>query len=426
MADATQRQWIHKLYDASKINISKITHAGRGSGTKEAEKLDIDVDQIQRAGHWAGDSMHKGYLTGLPRAFMRGMAGFQSEHAGTYFISRGQVQPSNELRQMIFPKLDYWIQQKTDDIATRQFLRLLAYLRIVFLQDSVLHRAQYPEHSLWHLDVFQHPLYTSFATDVIASLKDKDRDMDSQIRTAIPILGQQVLNLNASLASMLTEGFKNQHQQAAKMEGKLDDFLEGKIAFTMTPVKRQKLLQFNTVVEDSETIQEDPIPIDPRLLPFSSSTAAAASTAVTSLCFVSPSKKASSARSKAAAARATTPPPVYQLSRTVHTVSDLHKEWTQGIGTGPSVDSMNEQYGDAWRKGWKGSEREFYSVRKTIITHVREQAKGEDEQGIAWSIEAERASKGWTLNMLSKSIRKGYKVLGIGVRIASIQCYAMS
>ena len=107
MADSTQRQWIHKLYEACGIKISKVTHSGRGSGAKEAEKLDIDVEQIQRQGKWANDSMHKGYLTGLPREFMRGMAGFQAEHAGTYFISRGQVQPPNELLQMIFPKLDY-------------------------------------------------------------------------------------------------------------------------------------------------------------------------------------------------------------------------------------------------------------------------------------------------------------------------------
>ena len=239
----------------------------------------------------------------------------------------------------------------------------------------------------------------------MASLNDKDRDLDSQIRTAIPILGQQVLNLNTSITGMLTEGFKNQLQQAAKMEGKLDDFLEGKIAFTMTPVKRQKLLHWTTAEENSETV--NPIPIDPRLLAASTSTT---STTQASLSFVSPSKKASSARSKSAAARATTtPPPVYQLSRNVHTITDLLKEWTQGIGTGPLVDSMNEKYGDAWRKGWKGSEREFYSVRKTIIIHIREEAGDGSVEAIAWAMEAERASKKMTLNKLSKRLRKGYE-----------------
>ncbi|CCE27917.1 uncharacterized protein CPUR_01391 [Claviceps purpurea 20.1] len=105
---STQQQWIHKIYRHLGIHITKVTHAGRGSGPKEAEKLGIDHDQIQRQG-WAGDAMHKGYWTSLPRAFMRGMAGFQSEHAGTYFIARAEVEPPQELLDMAFPKLNYWL-----------------------------------------------------------------------------------------------------------------------------------------------------------------------------------------------------------------------------------------------------------------------------------------------------------------------------
>ena len=426
MTNATQRQWIHKLYDVFKINISKITHADRDSKTKKIEKLDIDVNQIQRADHWADDSMHKNYLTNLSRAFMRDMIEFQSEYADIYFISRDQVQSSNEFLQMIFSKLNYWIQQKIDDIVTRQFLRLLVYLRIVFLQNSVFHRTQYFEHFLWHLNVFQHSLYIFFAIDVIVNLKNKNQDMNSQIRTIISILDQQMLNLNVSFTSMLIEDFKNQHQQTIKMKSKLNDFLKSKIVFTMTSIKRQKLFQFNTIVKNSKTIQKNFIFIDSRLLFFFSFTIVAVFTVVISLCFVSSSKKIFFARFKIAVARAIISSSVYQLSRIVHIVSDLHKKWTQNIGIDSSVNSMNEQYGDAWRKSWKSSEREFYFVRKIIITHVREQVKDEDEQSIAWSIEAKRASKDWTLNMLSKSIRKGYKVLKIGVRIASIQCYVMS
>ena len=50
---------------------------------------------------------------------------------------------------------------------------------------------------------------------------------------------------------------------------------------------------------------------------------------------------------------------------------------------------MNEKYGDAWRKGWKGSEREFYSVRKPIITRIREEAGDDSVEAIAWAMEAE-------------------------------------
>ncbi|KAG6243180.1 hypothetical protein E4U23_006631 [Claviceps purpurea] len=50
------------------------------------------------------------------------MAGFQSEHAGTYFIARVEVEPPKELLDMVFPKLNYWLRQPTEDIATKSFL----------------------------------------------------------------------------------------------------------------------------------------------------------------------------------------------------------------------------------------------------------------------------------------------------------------
>ncbi|KAG6118819.1 hypothetical protein E4U14_006280 [Claviceps sp. LM454 group G7] len=126
---------------------------------------------------------------------------------------------------MVFPKLNYWLSQPTKDIATESFLKLLAYLRLVFLQDSVLLRTRYREHSLWNLPVVSHPSYQPFAEDVLKSLDVGNRDLDSQIRTAMPILGQQVLNLQSSLTAMMSTGFEKQQQYTQQVERKLDDFL---------------------------------------------------------------------------------------------------------------------------------------------------------------------------------------------------------
>ena len=181
-----------------------------------------------------------------------------------------------------------------------------------------------------------------------------------------------------------------------RMEGRLDDFLEGKIAFTMTFVKRQKLLQFGAT---SDETTEKSISTDPRFLLSSSNSA--------SLCFESSSKK-TSARSQPNKVGASTSvfSSVYQLSRNVNIVVDLFKEWTQGLGTGPSVQAMNEHYGDIWRKGWTGAEREFYSVRNRIITYIYKQAEGDSAEAMAWKMEAKGASKKESINKLGKRIRK--------------------
>lgn len=57
----------------------------------------MDEEQIWRAGNWNTDSMHKGFLTNLPRKFMRGAAGFDPNHPGIYHIARSVVQPPEEL-----------------------------------------------------------------------------------------------------------------------------------------------------------------------------------------------------------------------------------------------------------------------------------------------------------------------------------------
>ncbi|KAG6081654.1 hypothetical protein E4U16_007148, partial [Claviceps sp. LM84 group G4] len=52
----------------------------------------------------------------------------------------------------------------------------------------------------------------------------------------MPILGQQVLNLQSSLTAMISTGFEKQQQYTQQLKSKLDDFLEDRIAFQMTLV----------------------------------------------------------------------------------------------------------------------------------------------------------------------------------------------
>ena len=204
-----------------------------------------------------------------------------------------------------------------------------------------------------------------------------------------------MLNLNNFMTALMIECFKKQHEQATKMKKKLNDFLKSKIAFIMTSIKKQKLLNATTT---TTTIF---ILIDSRLQfisthfelqNFSSSTAFF----FTSLFFTSSSNKAASPSSI-----------TYFFNRNVHTVTDLFKEWIIGLDTGPSIVSMNDRYDVEWRKGWQGKEREFYSKRLVIIKHIYEQANDGSVQAVMDLIEAERAFKKTSLNALSKQLRKG-------------------
>ena len=133
LLNSTQRDWILKIYKHLNIQISKITHAKQNSETKNIEKLDIDVEQIQRADRWIDNFMHKDYFISLPRQFIRDIIDFQLKHVDTYFIVKKYIQSSKELLKLIFSKFNHWMKQSTKDITIKQFLKLLIYLRRIFL-----------------------------------------------------------------------------------------------------------------------------------------------------------------------------------------------------------------------------------------------------------------------------------------------------
>src|SRR5947207_13207622 len=95
------------------------------------------------------------YLSYLPRAFIRSIAGFPQEGKG-YFLPRARETPPAALYSKIWPEIDVWLERieayrpgKADnevvrlDLAGSGFLRLFRALRVVLLQDSVVLRKKF-------------------------------------------------------------------------------------------------------------------------------------------------------------------------------------------------------------------------------------------------------------------------------------------
>ena len=100
------------------------------------------------------------YLSYLPRAFIRSIAGFPKEGKG-YFLPRAREVPEETLCLKIWPKTNVWLKRmeayhlgRADnkvvrlDLAGLGFLRLLHALRVILLQDLVILRKQFPLHPL--------------------------------------------------------------------------------------------------------------------------------------------------------------------------------------------------------------------------------------------------------------------------------------
>jgi len=73
---ATQFDWNRRMFQVVGIRSKEKTHSARKQSVRHAELGGVAESQIRRAGRWNTDAMTGVYLSYLPRAFMRSIAGF--------------------------------------------------------------------------------------------------------------------------------------------------------------------------------------------------------------------------------------------------------------------------------------------------------------------------------------------------------------
>ena len=160
--------------------------------------------------------MSTAYLSRLPREFMRVAAGFPRT-AGNYHLQRAAVKPPAALTSQIWPWVDGWLARYDAsivsghsfadgglddcDIAGKQFLDLLAWLRTTMLQDAAILQYQFPLFPLWQHPIFCGPDWRCFADDVIVAHNTAEEPINMRIRKVLPELEEAVrLTRDAMLA----------------------------------------------------------------------------------------------------------------------------------------------------------------------------------------------------------------------------------
>ena len=180
----TQYDWNKRMFQGVEIHSKETTHSPRKQSARHGELGGVPEAQIRRAGRWNTGAPTGVYLSYLPRAFIRAIAGFPQE-GKAYFLPRARETPEEALCTQIWPEIDVWLQRmeayhpdRTDnevlrlDLAGSEFLRLLRTLRVVLLQDSVILRQRFPLHPLWTDPLFNSEEYRRFAARVEDSLVD--------------------------------------------------------------------------------------------------------------------------------------------------------------------------------------------------------------------------------------------------------------
>jgi Centromere DNA-binding protein complex CBF3 subunit, domain 2 len=135
-----------------------------------------------------------------------------------------QLEPPTELLTSVFP----WIEQEQDqlaqcqasslksvDIAFKQFLQLLIWLRQVLIQDAAILFLQYPTCPMFRYPSFNTPTFHNFAA---TSLSVVDR-AEEEVRHALKNLPEHVA---ATFCALAMDIKMDQHSQCADTEVQWD------------------------------------------------------------------------------------------------------------------------------------------------------------------------------------------------------------
>ncbi|KAG1040322.1 hypothetical protein G6F43_012305 [Rhizopus delemar] len=348
--------------DVADVALDPVTSITRGAGARMCDLGGVEDASIRRLGRWNSDSMNGAYVTGLPREAMRSLAGF-GKVKGNFYLPRANLDPCVELQKKVFPLVDEWLDKLDANTieynVARGFLTLMKQLRITFLQDSALIMKDLPAHPVFKHDLFSDPLFVTFKSNLEDLLLSDSTPQEITLLRAMPALAKELdTRFNAQDASL-----RLLLQQNQELQSKLEDIATGRAPVpvrvtvdfsdgnqTVTGVTSNSLaseLQGNSQVG----LLSLPSPTTIDTMMFNASDGQQASTSSVSV--------------------TTSTQGVHRWSEGVHTIHDLWREYTVGLGGNHSIEELNKS-----QKPWyPKSHKTFHYRRMRIIKAIKNYAE---------------------------------------------------
>lgn len=229
-------------------------------------------------------------------------------------------------------------------ICRQGFLLLLKKLRVIFLQDSVFLKVDYPHHSLFHNALFRDPEYLEFEGRLLTTCCEQDSLQEMKLKEVVPEIEHVLTNLNMTMDTV-TSLISTIDSRPAPMH-------ESSQLTSISASMRHVFENFNQLKNacsyfangsSGELIASD----RPLNEPNSENTPA----------IRGPSRHAVDKNESSAEERdqpvCLSNVPTYQMKRWVKTVLDLWLKFTVGLEGYFAVNELNILYKASWRKDEK-------------------------------------------------------------------------
>ncbi|KAI3633127.1 hypothetical protein MIR68_009202 [Amoeboaphelidium protococcarum] len=375
MTYQTHYNAVNKCLRACNIQSSAKTHIGRGAGARMAELQGASEGDIRRLGRWNSQAMEGCYLTALPRGAMRSLAGFPTD-SGSFYLDRGQIDPPEHLQRLIFPEIDTYVIAELAHTTTAGFIKLLKYMRIVVLQDAAIMQDQYPDQTLFNHALFRSQDFLHYKEQLLAARVNNLPPTELRLQQAMPELVNKIDSVGHSLhgkIDVLNHKVEQYAHSNTQVRNTLNDLLNGRTAVRLyaEPQAANHVLHQPPIQIDlnAPNVLQDQVGDNIDIIP----------------------------------ARAV-PPQQYTMSRGLSTVQDVWREYKEGIGGNPSVESLEQQFGAKWRS--KDSERKHFSRRLVIYKFIQSKIdSGLSENDVLTALERKRLGDKLSLDNLQKKIK---------------------
>jgi hypothetical protein len=323
---------------------------------------------------------------------MRIVAGF-SQKSGHYHLPRATVLPPRSLTTQIWPWIDEELTKYRSvdtsldsdiilDASARQFLELMEWLRIVFLQDAAILQASSPGSPLWRHAVFSLPDWEIFAGDVVKAHSVVDMPKDMLLSVMLPRVADVIEESSSNIMKTM-----NQHgDQLSREHDIASQQMNDLFRQVLTKIHRPRIsidLEDIPTAQLASLRQQFDTSVVPNSIPLSSSLLPSA--AIHSI--------DASSSTRLHIARTPEGYPIEPFDKEWMTVDTAWREWHEGLSTGAgelkrdSIVSLEHKFGSKWR--YNSSIKMWHSRRKKLIGYIdRRITQGEDREAVVTELQA--------------------------------------
>lgn len=256
---------------------------------------------------------------------------------------------------------------------------MMNHLRKVVLQDAVLLMDKYPNHDLFGHPIFRSESFREYATNLKHAIDTVPAPIDQQFRLVVPQVAAQMEAVHAN------------HVNLVAAQQRLDEKVTAYHAETIMLLR--------------DLHEQNSAPLVISRLPLATlSTSGPVATVVAGQALASLSSSITDVQNRSDSQR------LYSMNRSIFSFADLWREFTVGLGGGPSINDL-----EAGGTGWCAtkSERRFYQRRYKIISYINHicSTRGVSPEDVIRELDERRIREGLCFNKFNDEIRRDYPFL---------------